>query len=251
MDMYTATGEVQRIDKPRSTYPTRLVGLLEAAGNGQAWVGTASLIAPRFVVTAAHCLEGATSGSVKFGYDINDVTNDSAKYSIVACRIPTAYNGGGNRAWDVGVAELETAYMGEQYCLKAPADPAPRQFGFWVGLDNVLIYGYPATRKAVTASEYARIEVGHQYVVGGKKHGVDVSENLLQYQFDTRGGLSGAPILLPDLKTIVGVHASWNVVDDKQMGIGTLFTPAVTAWISGAVTSLMNATGPRPFLSQG
>jgi V8-like Glu-specific endopeptidase len=219
--------------------------------NGQnathTWTGTAELIDPEYVLTAAHCLEGATAISVTFGASPNQsaTANQKLTYQVMAACIPTQHAMGGSR-YDFGVARLAKKVTDSQISVHR-IRPVPA-LG-WTGFSQMGIYliGYPATRQGVTPSETPTITVGHMYWQPGTPYRYDASTNTASYQMDTRCGHSGGPIIKADSNEIVGVHVRFTVLDGKQVGQAMMLTQPVQQWIQAAMQALKN---PTAFVTQ-
>ena len=202
------------------------------AGN-QGWVGSGSLISAEYVLTAAHVLRGKVAGRASFAYDVNVADNAKRQVAIGAACIPAKYLA--QPGWDIGVARLAAPYNGtSKFFFERPTQGVTAQ-----AKTPVTMAGYPGVVQSVSPSEHPQVAIGHLYGKGGTVYGQDVSKNLLQYRFDTRGGESGAPLYVTGAHwQQVAVHTNWAVVDDQQTGQGTLLTSPVLAWVRGAVQAL-------------
>ncbi|HEY4027654.1 MAG TPA: trypsin-like serine protease, partial [Candidatus Dormibacteraeota bacterium] len=101
---YGAPPEKEQIHSPAEQSPFWAIGRLLMSDGAHWYVGSGSLIAPAFVLTAGHVLQGKVAGTVTFGYDITDLAGNATRtVAIAAAAIPANY---GVQGWDIGVARL-------------------------------------------------------------------------------------------------------------------------------------------------
>ncbi|MBK9032298.1 MAG: serine protease [Myxococcales bacterium] len=89
---------------PSSQFPS-VVALENGPGN---WFCTGTLVHERYVLTAAHCVEGETAASLKIRFDDADVndTSGGAEVAVAAVHGHPGYDG---FAWDNDIAVIELA----------------------------------------------------------------------------------------------------------------------------------------------
>lgn len=180
-------------------YPS--VGLLSAGGTC-----TGTLVAPKWVLTAAHCVSGKSATSVKF-------TVGGKTYTSDAIRIHPAFNPAafslGN---DIALVHLVAAVPGITPATLAATAPKVKQV--------VIIVGFGLTGTGAT---------GQTTGAGTKRYGQQVIDFVLAGQilwmFDKgetssiAQGDSGGPAFAKGTTSIVGVASGMSVGTGGKLGI--------------------------------
>ena len=191
-----------------SMIPARSIGLLKIIPeDGVPRYGTAWLIGPRTLATAAHNLLHPEAGATRvldvgLAYDGNSARGGWHK--VVDC----AFDGAWRQApqpgspFDFAVLRIEDANTGERLGWFGFADYEDAKFGDLV----VNIFGYPMDRNRF-----------HMYGAKGRVQDVDIGR--IFYDCDAGGGMSGGPVIarFGEQRIAVGVH----VAGGSNSNVGT------------------------------
>jgi glutamyl endopeptidase len=171
--------------------------LLITAGDGTRWIGTGWLVAPRTVITAGHCVFMSTHGGWVRSIDVipgrNGATEPFGRCRGASFRSVTGWTQQGHRNYDYGAIIL-------------PRDCGFGRlgaFGFAALSDSALkslrlnLSGYPGDKPAGTQWFHARTTQA-------------VTARTIEYDIDTAGGQSGAPVwrFQDGARHAVGIHTN-------------------------------------------
>jgi glutamyl endopeptidase len=194
------TDDRRRIDNTRVTPFAKICYLTIVAADNSRWIGTGWFAKPNLVITAGHCLyihdRGGWVKSVTVipGSDGNNRPFGQQEVSTRFLRSTQGWVGQKSMAYDYGAIILPTI-PGRQ-----PLGSSVGTFGYGsfstqeLASFNVNISGYPGDKEA-----------GTQWYDG--KRLKQVLDLQLQYEIDTYGGQSGAPVWIKnEQRTVVGIH---------------------------------------------
>jgi V8-like Glu-specific endopeptidase len=218
-------GPDDRVEITDTTMPPYewICELIITAANGTAWMGTGWLAAPRLVITAGHCVYMQNQGGWIETVEVFPARRGmTVPYSVVASEVHTV-NGWaqqGSPDFDYGAIVLpDTAF--------AKISGGLGFFGFGVLSDVELIgllanvSGYPADKEPGTLWGSARVLKS-------------VTADTLNYDIDTYGGMSGAPVIRWDGTDyiVVGIHNYGDVTGNSATRITSDVFQNIQLWKS-------------------
>jgi V8-like Glu-specific endopeptidase len=194
------TDDRRRIDNTRETPFAKICYLTIVAADNSRWIGTGWFAKANLVVTAGHCLyihdRGGWVKSVTVipGSNGNNRPFGQQEVSTRFLRSTRGWVDQKSMAYDYGAIILPTA-TGQQALGSLVGT-----FGYGafsnqeLAAFNVNISGYPGDKEA-----------GTQWYHGQRLN--QVLDLQLQYEIDTYGGQSGAPVWIKnEQRTVVGIH---------------------------------------------
>ena len=185
---------------PTTTFPWRAICSLKiTARNGQRFIGTGWLIAPRTVITAGHCVymhnAGGWASSIEVIPALNDASRPYGSASSSHLRSTTSWVNSRDRNFDYA-------------CIILPANArlgdTTGYFGFAVRNDSFLM------NAALNLSGYPgdKANGNQQWFMAQRPS--SVNSKVITYQIDTFGGQSGAPVWVLENGNRYGVGIHTN-----------------------------------------
>jgi glutamyl endopeptidase len=218
----TIIGEDNRVRvNPPTGFPWQAICALRIqAQNGQMFVGTGWLVAPRTVITAGHCVYLHDMGGWASSIEVIPAMNGSSRPfgSAVSSNLRTV-NG-----W-----MLNRSRESDYGCIILPVDKrlgdSTGYFGFAVRNDSFLssallnLSGYPQDK----GSE-------QQWFMA--QRGKSVSEKVITYDIDTYGGQSGSPVWVFENgnRYGVGVHTNGHSTGNSATRITQSVYDMMLSW---------------------
>jgi tetratricopeptide (TPR) repeat protein len=202
-----------------STWPASAIGVVTSAGFSKGQRCTGTLVAPRIVLTAAHCLNGIEPGSVHFLLGLNKGTpasSSTAERLIVAKDfVPTQIN-----KWSAASAEFDSPVDWALIVLKGALSVRP------VATKAMTREELKAGTLAGTISEIGYGEERPFSPTGLRNCRAELANDgrLLIVQCLANFGYSGSPILaeINGTPTVIGIFSAFNE------GTGLMLAPSAS-----------------------
>ena len=202
-----------------SLIPTRSIGLLKILlKSGELRYGTAWLIGPRTLATAAHNLlspEAGEADTLEVGMAYDGKLAHGGWHRIVDCKFNKGWRKwlDPRKGYDYAVLKIKDSAVGKKLRWFGFADYKDAKF------DNMLvnIFGYPMDRE--------RFQQFHMYGVSGRV--LAVNSRLIHYNCATDDGMSGGPVIarFGEQRIVVGIH----VAGGTHSNVGTRINDAAYA----------------------
>ncbi|THU31951.1 serine protease [Niastella caeni] len=219
-EVIIGTDERVRIT-PTTGFPWRAICSLKiTAQNGQRFIGTGFLIAPRTVITAGHCVymhaQGGWARSIEVIPGLDETQRPFGSYVGTSFRSVTGWVSSKKREYDYGCIILPRA--------SRPGDRTG-VFGFSVKDNNYLLNAY------LNLSGYPGDKGGNQqwFMVRKAK---SVAPRVIYYEIDTMGGQSGSPVWVKvgNTRSVVGIHTNGLITGNSATRIVTPVFNNLLAW---------------------
>lgn len=195
-----------------------LCRLVIQAANGTLWSGTGWLVGQHLVMTAGHCVYMQNQGGWAHRIQVFLFNEDGELGQPIE-----AENAASVAGWVQG-ADPEQDYA----VISLPKDsPAPGWFGFGSFEDKSLarvignITGFPVDKPVGSLWGHAR-------------RISEVRQNVLIYDIDTYGGMSGAPVICWNGQDyiVIGIHNYGDLSGNRATRINTTVCENIEAWLT-------------------
>jgi V8-like Glu-specific endopeptidase len=213
-----------RIDPATGTPWSGVCSLNILARNGQRFIGTGWMIAPRCVITAGHCVHIRTAGGFATHVDVMPGRSGASMPfgSVRGTRLAALgrWISHGDRNFDCGCIILPRV-------PRNAAGAAPFQFRYAAASEAVIrsralnIAGYPGDLPRTPPPPRGSAMYFHARLAKA------VSATAITYDIDTAGGQSGSPVwhLQNSVRTALGIHTNGSPLGNSA----TRITPAIKA----------------------
>jgi glutamyl endopeptidase len=203
---------------------------------------TGTLIGPRTVLTAGHCLVRKDPRHMQVLAGRNGPTFNLGAAHAVKFHVASGYSP--LTPTDYGVIQLRepigirVGYWTIRYS-RSPTDPIGRSISARglpenVGTLKVNLSGYPGEKCLRIPGPPARKDCRIKGTQQWRAYDVTVRQRagMLHYMDDTTGGMSGSPVWVrrsPDMggRVMVAVHVGWSGVGTKKTNVSVRLTPTI------------------------
>jgi glutamyl endopeptidase len=202
-------------------YPWRAICALKiTAKNGSRWIGTGWLVAPRTIITAGHCVymhdQGGWASKIEVIPGMNDAQRPYGTFTGTTFKSVNGWINSKNRNYDYGAIILPA---------NARPGAATGYFGYAVKDDSYLkasvlnLSGYPGDKGG-----------NQQWFMSLKPK--SVSSRVINYDIDTFGGQSGAPVWIKigNDRFCIGIHTNGHISGNSATRIVQPVFDNIKSW---------------------